>query len=137
MGMYTEVVFKATISKKAIGAEAFYILDYMFNEHSQIELEDLALPKHDFFECGRWMHIGRSSSFYHHPKAVNSWCIPPYDFPIVYIFSRSDIKNYDNEIEKFFEWVTQYDIAPEGDFIGYSLSEVGEKVTAYYMPVQA
>lgn len=133
MGMYTEIVVKICINKSRIGIDNYNILKYMFNENTNIEIEDLVLPEHPFFKCSRWDYIGISSSFYHHPNEVNDWFIPSFakTDDEVYIFSRSDLKNYSNEIENFFDWVNTLDIMHPNDFIGYSLYEEDNTPTVY------
>jgi hypothetical protein len=126
MGMYTEIIFRAVINKNKLGPEVYNILDYLFNPSSKIANEELVLPNHKFFTCPRWQHIGNSSSFYHHPNTVNDWYQSPYDTSEdkdVYVFSRSDLKNYDGEIELFFDWVDTLDIFHPEEFMGYSLYE--------------
>ena len=47
---------------------------------------------------------------------------------------RSDFKNYNGEIGKFFDWITPY-IEKGGDktFIGYSLYEEDDEPKLYYV----
>lgn len=127
MGMYTEVVVKIQIRKNKIGEQAFNILEAMFYKNSDVwcyEIENL--PDHEFFKCARWSSVGSCSSFYHHPNTISDWYYPKYeklgDDTTIYIFNRSDLKNYDNEIQKFFDWLNTLNLDNcEGDFIGYSL----------------
>jgi hypothetical protein len=39
---------------------------------------------------------------------------------------HANLKNYDDEIAKFFDWIDQYVEGSEGDFLGYSLYEETE-----------
>ncbi len=96
MGMYTELVFKADIDKE-LPVQVRKVLEYMFNGNPQPE----TLPDHKFFQTSRWDALGSMSSFYHIP-----WATSRYEND--YIFSRSDIKNYSDEIELFIDWVTPY-----------------------------
>jgi len=128
MGMYTEIVVKIEINKVNVGEQAFSILEAMFNPNSCIDLDELELPNHSFFRCDRWQLIGNSSSFYHHPHVVGDWYYPRYETlsndTDIYIFSRSDLKNYNSEIEQFFDWLDCLMLNnSNGDFIGYSLYE--------------
>ena len=136
MGMYTEVVVKINFNRKEIGDKAFNILEYMFNRYTELELENLELPDHPFFKCLRWDCIGNMSSFYHHPNSISDWYIPHYNLPMedetnVYIFARNDLKNYDGEIDKFFDWIQQYNVAYTDEFIGYSLYEEDDTPKIY------
>lgn len=123
MGMYTELVLKCEISAEAPKVVKDVLL-HMFGGKPRPD----DLPDHDFFKCHRWDFLGSCSSFYHHPDVINS--IPAFEFTdCFYIFSRSDIKNYDSEIEKFVEWVTPY-IEGAGEVcIGWKWYEEEEKPT--------
>lgn len=90
MGMYTEILVKADVNVNNLSDMEKSVLNYLFDGGDKPD----SLPDHPFFTLDRWSQIGRTCSFYHHPKAVNSVsdCGE-------YIFSRSDIKNYDGEIE--------------------------------------
>jgi len=50
------------------------------------------------------------------------------------VLIRSNLKNYDDEIEKFIDWITQYIHAVGGDFLGYSRSETTQVPTLIYCP---
>lgn len=136
MGMYTEVVFRAEINEEELGKDIFDIFDYMFNPDTNVERYDLILPKHEFFKCQRWDSVGNMSSFYHHPNRVVDWYIPYYNnmdkkYPDVHIFSRNDLKDYDEEIREFFDWVDSLGIFREGEYMGYSLYEEDNTPTIY------
>ena len=46
-----------------------------------------------------------------------------------------NIKNYNNEIEEFFEWLMPYIDGEEGDFIGYSRYEETKELTLVYLKI--
>lgn len=114
MGMYTEILVKADVNVNNLSDTEKSVLNYLFNDGDRPD----SLPDHPFFTLDRWSQIGRMSSFYHHPKAVNSVsnCGE-------YIFSRSDIKNYNGEIEQFFDWFKPLTTAQNGKCIGYKWYE--------------
>lgn len=85
------------------------------------------LPDHAFFKLPRWDFIGKSSSFYHHPHALSNL-----DLSYGYIFSRSDLKNYDGEITAFFDWFSPLTTAWEGKCIGYRWHEEDDAPTLVY-----
>ncbi|HAZ2983855.1 TPA: hypothetical protein J0587_004682 [Salmonella enterica subsp. enterica serovar Kentucky] len=123
MGMYTELVLKCQIKEDA-PADVKSVIAYMFCGEDAPK----KLPDHPFFGLTRWNSIGSCSSFYHHPEVVNS--CPKFDYTdSQYIFSRSDIKNYDGEIESFIDWLKPYVDAPEGQCIGWSWYEEGQQPT--------
>lgn len=124
MGMYTELVFKADI-KSDLPADVRTILHAMFSPRDVAKV-DVELPDHPFFKCPRWQMIGACSSYYHIPWATSR-------FEDDYIFSRSDLKNYDDEINKFIDWVKPYIAAPPGHCIGWSWYEESNVPTLILM----
>lgn len=114
MGMYTEIVIKADVNIGKLSEVEKSVLNYLFGDTDRPD----SLPNHPFFTLDRWSQVGHMSSFYHHPKPVNSVsdCGE-------YIFSRSDIKNYNGEIEQFFDWFKPLTTAREGQCIGYTWYE--------------
>lgn len=123
MGMYTELVLKCQIKEDA-PADVKSVIAHMFCGDDAPE----KLPDHPFFGLTRWNFIGSCSSFYHHPEVVNS--CPKFDYTeSQYIFSRSDIKNYDGEIESFIDWLKPYIDAPEGQCIGWLWYEEEQQPT--------
>lgn len=126
MGMYTEIMVKADVNLTELSDCDRSVLDYMFGGGERPDV----LPDHAFFKLPRWDYIGQCSSFYHHPKAVNS-----FDQSYGYIFSRSDLKNYDNEIAQFFNWFSPLTTAEPGKCIGYSWYEEDNVPTLIYKQV--
>lgn len=112
MGMYTEILVKADVNIDSLSEEEKEVLKFLFAGGK----EPSSLPNHHFFTLSRWHNIGRSCSFYHHPACLNS-------IDDSYIFSRSDLKNYDGEIEAFFDWFAPLTTAGKGKCIGYSWYE--------------
>lgn len=129
MGMYTEIYVKATFPKDT-PKEVIEVIKYMMG---QSETNPESLPDHPLFGDTRWRYMLQCSSYYHVPKSVgefwhdhisNGW----------YLVSRSDLKNYDNEIEHFFNWISPYvEKSNEKTFIGYSLYEENNEPTLYYV----
>jgi len=117
MGYYTELVLKANV-KRELPANVESVLRQLFNDGPEIVTEDL--PNHQFFRCQRWSLIGASNSFYHVP-----WTSSKYQGR--YIFSRSDMKNYENEIEKFIDWLSPYLDEMDGKCIGWIFGEDDDK----------
>lgn len=123
MGMYTEILVKADVNSKNLTKEAKDVLNFLFSDGEEPD----KLPEHHFFTLPRWQHIGKMSSFYHHPHAVNSISDDG-----EYIFSRSDLKNYDGEIDAFFDWFRPLTSAVEGKCIGYSWYEENDSPTLIF-----
>ena len=126
MGMYTELVFKASLPK-TIPPDVRTVLEYLFKEGPI----PTPLPDHPFFDKERWLSIGRCCSAYHHGRVVNSWDEEPYSRSIK-IFSRSDLKDYDEEIAAFIDWVRPYLDEPEEKCIGWSWYEEMDEPTLIY-----
>jgi len=122
MGMYTELIFKARLIDDA-PEEVVNIVNFLFS--GKLAPKHLPTPDHKFFNCPRWTQVGNSSSFYHIPIASSV----VYDN---YIFSRSDLKNYDNEIELFLDWINPYLDNFTGDCIGWTWYEEDMAPTLIY-----
>ena len=113
MGMYTEFVLKCEV-KDNLPDNVLSVLNFLFNWED--EPNELMIPKHPFFKCQRWRMIGHCSSYYHVPFVSSR-------FADGYIFSRSDHKNYDGEIDKFLDWIRPYIAEFPGHCIGWSWYE--------------
>lgn len=123
MGMYTELVLKCTIKENA-PQNVKDVIRHLFAGEDKPEL----LPDHEFFNLPRWKMIGSCASHYHHPEAVNS--APIYDYTdTIHIFSRSDLKNYNGEIDSFVNWITPYIYGFGDTCIGWQWYEEEEKPT--------
>lgn len=121
MGTYTELVLKCTI-RDDIPEIVNEILTFLFCERLKRPCE---LPNHPFFKNKSWEAIGRSASYYHIP-------IPSSFYNGKYLFSRSDLKNYHDEIQSFLDWLKPYLSTPPGKFIGWIFAEeMNEPVFIY------
>lgn len=112
MGTYTELVLKCGI-KEDRPEIVHEVLSFLFKNDGQSPPE---LPDHPFFKTRGWEAIGRSGSYYHIPAPANF-----YDGR--YLFSRSDFKNYEDEIEKFLDWINPYLSNYPGKCIGWIFCE--------------
>lgn len=128
MGMYTELLLKCEAVKDDYG-----VMEYLFSGGK----EPGVLPNHDFFTKPRWRLIGSCSSFYHHPQAHSDLYVPEWeeDRAVAYLFSRSDIKNYDGEIEAFLDWFMPYVSEFPGTCIGWKWYEDDDVPTLILMGV--
>ena len=131
MGTYTEIYVKAVL-KEDVDDNVINILKYMLGM-DDVELEDFEIPSHSLFKTDRWDSMLRSGSYHHIPCTVKL-----FEYSDIsencYLVVRSDFKNYQGEIGKFFDWVTPY-IEKYGDktFIGYSLYEEDDEPKLYYI----
>jgi hypothetical protein len=51
------------------------------------------------------------------------------------LLGKGDLKNYENEIEYFFTWLTPWVEGEPGDFIGYHRYEEAQEPTLVFLPV--
>ena len=128
MGMYTklsiELSFKDKLQKEVITA-----LEDMVGDKTVEDVVSSDLPKHELFKSLRWNSMLWSSSYYHTPFNLTKL---HYDdvSKRYYLISSSDFKNYNNEINLFFDFIKDY---VEEGFLGYSLYECDEVPTLYYL----
>lgn len=126
MGMYTEIFVRATVTSD--NPQVRNIIFGLFDEDATLPPNN-ELPQHPFFHKLRWQMIGCCSSFYHQPSATSRVFRTPSGISQdLYVCSRSDLKNYGEEIEAFFDWLAPY---VEPGFIGYSLYEEDTIPTIY------
>ncbi len=123
MGMYTEILIKEKV-KEEIPNEVYDVLNYIFNNNGEMPMPE-ELPEHEFFNTPRWQQIGCSNSYCHIPWADSK-------FSDNYIFSHIGLKNYNKEIQLFFDWVNPYLEAYEGECIGYYWYEEDRTPTLVY-----
>ena len=131
MSMYTEIYVKVVL-KEYVDDNVINILKYMLGM-DDVELEDLTIPSHSLFATGRWHYMLRSGSYYHIPYTIK---LLEYNEigENYYLVVRSDFKNYQGEIGKFFDWISPH-VERVGDktFIGYSLYEGDDEPKLYYV----
>lgn len=127
MGMYTELIFGARL-KKDTPNEVISTLQYMINPTGDKPL-DFQLPD------GRYEHLFTMSSYYFGvQKSVREmW----YDSisKSYHISTRSNTKNYGNEIETFLEWIKPYIDCGSGlkDMYAVVMYEEDETPSIYYL----
>lgn len=122
MGMYTEIFFRAELDPKA------YRMIKNMNEGSYAMPEEYKL-EHEFFRKPRALHLFTASGSYYFPGANHFVAEWDHIARAAYISFRSNIKDYDGEIEAFFDWVKPH-VVDEG-FYGYSLYEEADTPTLY------
>lgn len=130
MGMYTEFVCALKI-KNNTPKEVINILDFMSNGNEKIKAEELILPNHDLFECSRWVYMFRSDSYYFN-GVTNTIFKRDETFGYYYLTIRTNLKNYDGEIEKFLDWIKPYIECYGNEFLGYSRYEEFEEPDLIY-----
>lgn len=130
MGMYTELVCAFEL-KKDTPEKVIETLKYMLDYSD----EDIKTPDHELFKTHRWEFMLRSDSYYFTGTTDSS--MRKDDIADSYIVNvRCNLKNYDDEIEKFLDWIKPYiskDYMEEREFIGYSRYEEAERPTLIYV----
>lgn len=129
MGMYTEIYVKVSLIEN-VDPIVIHTLSYMMG---MTDSKPERLPNHPLFRSLRWEHMLRCSSHYHVPKSVGEFWYNDIAKQW-FLVSRSDFKNYDSEVELFFDWIKDYVEADYGykKFIGYSLYEEDSEPVLYY-----
>ena len=112
--MYTEFFFRAEIKAEEQDVQRWL--------KRIVDLDtDSPFDDHRFFALPRWRAVFGCSSAYFPTRGSlfekPSYCNAPE------LFIHSSLKNYDDEIEAFMDWVKPWLDAYPGDFLGYSLYE--------------
>lgn len=120
MGMYTELVLACTL-KKDTPQEVLNLLRFMCGgERAAPKPADENLPAHPLFRAERWQYVLRSASYYFPGEPYAS--LRAADATgLAYLTVRSNLKNYDFEIEYFLHWLAPY--SESAGFVGYSRYE--------------
>jgi len=122
MGMYTELHFNCELPKDT-PPSVLAVLRYMLREQGDRDVP--TLPDHPLFQTSRWAVMLGCDSYYFsadtHSTLRFDECGDSY-----YLCIRTNLKNYDNEIEKFVDWISPYIDGFDGDFLGFSRYEQTE-----------
>ncbi len=113
MGMYTEIFVNVDL-RKDTPQEIVETLKAMCAKESEHPL----LANHPY----RWGYLFNSGSYYTPNTECGNltWDDIGKNWSLL---AKGDIKNYESEIEAFFEWIMPYVDAEPGEFIGYSRHE--------------
>lgn len=123
MGMYTEIDYHVELVK-GTPQEVIDVLKYMVRDGEK----PAELPDHPFFSCDRWEYLFTMDSYYF---AADTHSSLNYDeIGKRYTLNvRANLKNYGNEISHFLDWMTPYEDAHEGEFLGFYRYEESEDPT--------
>ena len=127
MGMYTEFHFNASL-KKGTPEGVLNVLRYMVGD---IEDRPQNLPDHDLFKTQRWWLMLVCNSYYFDADTHSTLRFDDIN-DSHYLCVRSNLKNYDSEIEKFCDWIMPYLDKFPGDFLGFSRYEETEVPNLIY-----
>jgi hypothetical protein len=127
MGMYTELIFGAEL-KKDTPNQVIEALKYMIGETKE-KPSDFPLPD------GRCERLFQGGSYYFaiNNSATKMW-LDDIDEQW-HISTRSNIKNYESEIETFLEWIKPYIDSGSGgrDLYAITIYEEQDTPSLYYL----
>ena len=125
MGMYTEFHFNTEL-KKDTPQSVIDILSFMVGDKKK----EPNKPVHEFFECARWKYLFTMDSYYF---SADTYSTLRYDdiSESYFLCVRSNLKDYDNEIVKFLDFISEY-IEDDEEFLGFYRYEEEKKPTLIY-----
>lgn len=121
MGMYTEIFFRAALKPDP---ELEQLLVSMFHI-GEIPSDH---PKHPFFECHRATTLFRGDSAYFPTLGTSQLFNRGYGSRKT-LFISTSLKAYDQEGDKFFDWIDPHVAEVEGTFLGYTMYEEADQPT--------
>ena len=113
--MYTELDFNVEL-KEDVPEDVVAILNAMASPNFKII--DLPTPPHLFFGTRNWEVLFKMDSYYFKAVTRRSFFIDPIGKQWI-LNVRSNLENYDSEIEKFIDWIMPYVDAEPGEFLGF------------------
>ena len=125
MGMYTVLVMNCRIKAPK---DVIDILEYMTLQ-SDGDTSALNLPDHPLFKTARWDWMMHGQSCYF-DELTDSKLLYDETFGEYYLSVAFNIKNYNDEIQKFLDWIEPY-MRTTG-FIGYTRYEECEDPALIY-----
>lgn len=127
MGMFTEFHYNVELIKN-VPKNILDILHFMLDENRHKSIDTLMIPSHPLFNSERWKGMLLSDSFMF--KADTHSTLRFDDIAKVYFLCiRCNLKNYNNEIENFIDWIDPYVEAYTDDFLGFYRYEESEEPT--------
>ena len=125
MGMYTEIYINVDLKRDAPD-EVIEVLKAMCKTEDSDEkvLEPYPDRWDGLFCSGSCYTPNTSCRSLTYDGITKQWSL----------LGKGDIKNYGQEIQKFFEWIIPYIDGYPGDFIGYSRYEEDQKPKLYFLP---
>lgn len=123
MGMYTELVLGVELSSEPTVIDTLKLMLDGDEENKVVTID------HPLFSTSRWAYMLLCDSFYFDGQ-TDSKLVYDENSKSYYLNVRCNLKNYDNEIEKFLDWLCPY-IKTEG-FLGYSRYECDADPTLIY-----
>jgi hypothetical protein len=108
-------IYISTRIKKDIPDDALSVLQHLFDWGNRPS----TLPDHPLFQTERWDSISKYSSDYFSFSSSMRHFIYDTITNNYHILFLCNMKTYNNEIEKFFQWINPYLDVQVGDHIGH------------------
>ncbi|MFZ1361441.1 MAG: hypothetical protein WAS05_00705 [Candidatus Nanopelagicales bacterium] len=124
MGMYTEYLLRGEIKDDA-PQQVRDVLTFLASRDFDSRVEPSPLPDHPFFVTDRWDCLGSRMSYYFPGSKGHS------EFSEFGFIFYGDLKNYDQEIAKFVDWIMPH-LKGWDNFIGYELYEEFDQPILYH-----
>lgn len=126
MGMYTELVMACTFSK--LNDNDIKLLMCMVGDED-FEETVIEIPDHPLFLTSRWKFMLCSDSYYFDGVTHSHFAYDSIgkDYRLTV---RCNLKNYDDEIKKFLDWIIQK--SDTQGFVGYTRYETSEVPSLIY-----
>lgn len=135
MGDYTEFCFDAELvpldKEHNIVDVLQSMTDYTLISLTSSHPKSFSIPDHNFFKCDRWRWLMLSDSAYFPHETTSKVFMSNSRW---HVSIHSNIKNYNNEIEKFLDWIMPYvDVdRREDDCLGFYRHQYTREPTIIY-----
>lgn len=127
MGMYTELHLNAALKEDTPQA----ILDVLRFMVGAEDTEPVMIPNHALFSKGRWrMMLNCDSAYFDAP--TRSEVIRNVRHGYTTLSVRCNLKNYEDEIETFLDWIDPWLAKEPGEFLGFYRYEESEQPTLIF-----
>lgn len=131
MGMYTEIIFGARLKEDTPDSVIEAIRELM---DPKVRTEQPVWPDHEYFRSERMYGVFHSDSYYF-PGCTQT----EFEYDTITrsysLFLRHNLKDYNNEIKKFLDWIKPYIEQGSGsrDFYAIVCYEEDDEPTIYYL----
>ena len=124
MGYYTKLQCNLVLKKDE---NLYEILQNMLNEKDTLDLSKI---EHDFFKTERYNVMLKCCSYYFTGTNNSNLLDNTYNY-VLHI--DCDLKDYDDEIKLFLDWISQYLDYTSTEFVGYYRYELTKNPTLLYV----
>lgn len=126
MGMYTELHYNTELLRDTPKG-VIEILRYMLGDTEKMP----KLPRHELFGDTSWAAMLRCDGQYFDANTLST-LRRDFSSKTYFLCVNCNLKNYNNEIALFTEWIRPYIDKQPGDFLGFSRYEESETPDLIY-----